>query len=72
LSQIGIEDSESLLSQLSAELTNEQLQDMITDPETYIGLSQLATEYNSAKDYADNNLAQIAEEYDTDYATIFS
>ena len=59
MSQIGIDDHESLLAQLHSELSPEQVQYLATQPEIYRGLAQVAAQHTQRSDAAEKVLAQI-------------
>ena len=68
LAQIGIEDSELLMAQLGDTITQEQIGMMAMDPEIYMGLAQIASDYQNRESAVDNVLAQVGseDEYDMD------
>ena len=63
LSQIGI-DEEELLAQLSAEMSEDQIQYLATNPDIYRGLAQVASSFQAREKAADKILAQIQDRED--------
>ena len=51
-SRLGLPADELLAEIRSQGATDEQIQDLITDPETIVGLSQIWAEYNAAGEAA--------------------
>ena len=59
------------MAQLGDTITQEQIGMMAMDPEIYMGLAQLANDYNNRESAVDNVLAQIAsEDEDQDMAEL--
>ena len=59
------------MAQLGDTITQEQIGMMAMDPEIYMGLAQLANDYNNRESAVDNVLAQIAtEDEDQDIAEL--
>lgn len=70
LSQIGVEDSEELLAQLGETISEEQLGMMAMNPDIYMGLAQLANDYQNRETAVDNILAQVSTYEEDDMAEI--
>ena len=72
LAQIGIEDSESLFTQLNAAgVDSDTIAYMATDPNIYKGLAQIANDYHKERDVVMENVwAQLGTEEEDDYAEI--
>lgn len=49
LSQVGIEDGEHIMSQLSSELSSEEVQSLVTDPAVYASLAEMHSTGNLAQ-----------------------
>ena len=54
------------MAQLGDTITQEQIGMMAMDPEIYMGLAQLASDYQNRESAVDNVLAQIGSEEDDD------
>lgn len=54
------------MAQLGDTITHEQIGMMAMDPEIYMGLAQLASDYQNRESAVDNVLAQIGSEEDDD------
>ena len=70
LSQIGVEDSEELLAQLGETISEEQLGMMAMNPDIYMGLAQLANDYQNRETAVDNILTQVGAYEEDDMAEI--
>lgn len=70
MAQIGVEDTETLLAELNSELSADEVMSLVNDPDTYMGLMQLAAETDAVPETDAYDMFAQTDSYEEDFGDV--